>query len=101
SLSAIRLLRASVTVSSSSCFLSRSRPHRDLHSFPTRRSSDLSHPDGAITYWPRHHILAVPSHSGRAVGGRKLPNGGSFQPATAPGAMSCDMTLRRARCLAT
>src|SRR5690606_39532553 len=36
-------------LSSVYCFLSRYRDHRDLHSFPTRRSSDLIH-GGKTTY---------------------------------------------------
>src|SRR5205823_13471422 len=41
-----------------SFFLSRSRHHRDLHSFPTRRSSDLELPELLDGDEPRAHPVA-------------------------------------------
>src|SRR5207253_10726085 len=43
-----------------SLFLSPSRPHRDRHSFPTRRSSDLATPSPAPARW-----RPTPSSTGR------------------------------------
>src|SRR5699024_12776328 len=51
------------SISPSSLFFHRSRHHRHLHSFPTRRSSDLNDQDCK----PRFHIslkyIIVPFHS--------------------------------------
>src|SRR5207248_11021910 len=44
-------------------FFQRPRPPRDLHSFPTRRSSDLTHP-------PRHHGCGAAYYAGRRPPGR-------------------------------
>src|SRR5690348_17590674 len=44
-------------------------PHRDLHSFPTRRSSDLVHPDMGLRHLgPRRVPLAGVALARRLVG---------------------------------
>src|SRR5690606_41764493 len=50
-------------------FLSCSGAHRDLHSFPTRRSSDLADPDAAGGLRRHLHALADPVLHGAAAAG--------------------------------
>src|SRR5207249_11141160 len=49
-----------------SCFCSSCRPHRSLHSFPTRRSSDLFASVAAIVCGMRRLAPAAPAGSWRA-----------------------------------